>query len=195
MIYSLSFYLKYPRFFFWSNISLERNKNDKESQLKRKKEDSYIKEQELESKDQFTGINNTNCYRVVRNQNVYLIKRHTGRYIQGKKENVILINSSLQAIAGFLLNNYTLLAMEKVGGLNDSLWTLFLKDKLMRGNHWGASWLEGKNTCHSCKRQRFHSWTYMVASDSVSGLLDILFWELCTECIYIHTDKCTHEIK
>lgn len=112
----------------------------------------------------------------------------------GERENVSLLNSCLQAIAGFLLNNYTLLVMEKVGGLNDSLWTLLLKDKLIKGKSL-RSWLEGKNTCRSCKRQRFHSQTYMVASDSVSGLLDNLFWELCTECIYIHADKCTHKIK
>lgn len=55
----------------------------------------------------------------MRNQNVHFIKRQSGRYIQGG--NVILINSSLQANTGFLVNNYTLLAMEKVGGLNDSL--------------------------------------------------------------------------
>lgn len=79
--------------------------------VKEKKEDSYIKERELESKDQFTGINNANCYKVVRNQNVHLIKRQTSRYIQGEKENVSLLNSCLQAIAGFLLNNYTLLVM------------------------------------------------------------------------------------
>lgn len=126
----------------------------------------------------------------MRNQNVHFIKRQSGRYIQGG--NVILINSSLQANTGFLVNNYTLLAMEKVGGLNDSLWTLLLKDKLIRGESL-RSWLEGKNTCHSCKRRRFHSQTYMLASDSVSGLLDNLFWELCTEYIYI-TDKCTHKI-
>lgn len=94
----------------------------------------------------------------------------------------------------FSLKQLYLACDVKVGGLHDSLWTLLLKDKLVRGKSL-RSWLEGKNTCRSWKRQRFHSRTYMVASDSVSVLLDNLFWELCTECIYIHTDKCTHKIK
>lgn len=50
-----------------------------------------------------------------------------------KGENIILLNSSLQAIAGFLLKHYTFPAMEKVGGLNDSLIFFLFKDKLMGG--------------------------------------------------------------